>query len=401
MSLGGPPDTPDLLAQAVDNVDESGAAVVAVAAGNGGPGRMTVASPGSAARALTAGASSVGHFLAAPLTVGGSDVSTAKGDFDLPSSPVTAPLAVVEEAGSLGPACNALPGGSLTGAIAVVTRGSCVFSQKASVAKAAGAVAVVVVNNVAGDPVGMARSAGFDDALPAVMASLADRDALIGANGSDATLGSELTYTRSSNSDIMGAFSGQGPTPGDFRVKPDVVAPGVNVLSSVPNDGWAFLQGTSMATPHLAGMAAVVRGAHPDWTPEQVRSAIVNTAATDRLKDFETAKSVVTDVNVVGAGIAQLSAAVNADVALAPVSVSFGQVAPGVTPDPATVTLSALNGSVPSDAAVDNDAFAVSSSGDTLTVTFDPSKADPGDGPGETATLTVGSAHAVLYAEVP
>jgi hypothetical protein len=50
---------------------------------------------------------------------------------------------------------------------------------------------------------------------------------------------------------------------------------------------------------------------------------------------------------------------------------------------------------------VDNDAFAVSASGDTLTVTFDPAKADAADGPGETATLTVGPAHAVLYAEVP
>jgi hypothetical protein len=92
---------------------------------------------------------------------------------------------------------------------------------------------------------------------------------------------------------------------------------------------------------------------------------------------------------------------VNAEVALAPVSVSFGQVAPGVTPDPQTITLTALNGSVPSDASVDNDAFAVSASGDTLTVTFDPAKADAADGPGETATLTVGPAHAVLYAEVP
>src|SRR5947209_10568409 len=88
---------------------------------------------------------------------------------------------------------------------------------------------------------------------------------------------------------------------------PPQFAPGVNVLSSIPvsNCGgascWAFFQGTSMATPHLAGSAAVVRWLHPDWTAGQVRSAIVNTADKNVLKNFSSGAA-VNDVNIVGAG---------------------------------------------------------------------------------------------------
>ena len=103
--------------------------VVAVAAGNSGPGLFTVESPGSAARALTAGASSVGHFIGSPLTVGGSTFGVAAGDFATVSSDLTANLGVVlNVAGKLSNACTAGDGkpaaGSLTGQIALISRGA-------------------------------------------------------------------------------------------------------------------------------------------------------------------------------------------------------------------------------------------------------------------------------------
>jgi subtilisin family serine protease len=129
----------------------------------------------------------------------------------------------------------------------------------------------------------------------------------------------------------MAGFSSQGPTDVDFRVKPDVVAPGVNVLSSIPQrycdagvDCFAFFQGTSMATPHLAGAAAIVRQAHPAWPAWAVRSAIVNTADVGALKVYTNGTTLVTDVNVSGAGRLNLESAVNAAAIIAPVSVSFG-----------------------------------------------------------------------------
>ena len=78
-----------------------------------------------------------------------------------------------------------------------------------------------------------------------------------------------------------------------------------------------------MATPHLAGTAAVVRGAHPSWTAAQVRSAVVNTAQEGLLRHPETGV-VTNDAQIVGAGLVDVEAAVDAVAALDPVSTSFG-----------------------------------------------------------------------------
>src|SRR5207247_10392112 len=71
-------------------------------------------------------------------------------------------------------------------------------------------------------------------------------------------------------------FSSVGPSTLSLRLKPDVAAPGVDVLSSVPG-GWASVSGTSMASPHVAGAAALLRERHPDWTVADVKSALVET----------------------------------------------------------------------------------------------------------------------------
>jgi subtilisin family serine protease len=204
-----------------------------------------------------------------------------------------------------------------------------------------------------------------------------------------------------------------------YRVKPDVVAPGVNVLSSIPmsycdNDVegcWAFFQGTSMASPHLAGMAAVVRAAHPGWDAWQVRSAIANTAKLGVLTHYTDGTTVDVNVQKVGNGLADLDAAVMAKVALSRPSVSFGAV-----PNTAgqtltqTVTLTNLTGSALNLPLSVSDgpgagSFTVSPSSvslaaggsATVTVTFSSAK---GAALGNSqATLMVGTAaHAALFA---
>jgi len=165
--------------------------------------------------------------------------------------------------------------------------------------------------------------------VPAYMAALVAKTALVADNGLSATIGAAKAYFSTTNVDIMAGFSSQGPTDVDFRVKPDVVAPGVNVLSSIPGNDWAFFQGTSMATPHLAGSAAVVKSQHPTWPAWAIRSAIVNTAETGVLKAYTNGTTVVTDVNIEGAGRENLDNAVNATAALSPVSVSFGAIPSG------------------------------------------------------------------------
>jgi minor extracellular serine protease Vpr len=335
MSLGGGAHGfQDLLTVAVDNLDQANM-VVAVAAGNSGPGLYTVESPGSAARALSAGASTVPHYVGAPVTAAGGTYGAATGDFATVDAALTAPLGVVTgTTNGLSNACAALPG-SLAGQIALVSRGTCAFSVKIRNAQAAGAAAVLVANNVIGDPTAMGTDGTANQpTIPAYMVSLADGQALKALAGTSTTIGAQLSYFQTANADIMAGFSSQGPTDVDFRVKPDVVAPGVNVLSSIPHTYcsappcFAFFQGTSMATPHLAGSAAVVRQLHPSWTAADVRSAIVNTADRGVLRDFATG-ALQDNVNINGAGRENLLAAVTAKVGFDPVSLSFGAVPSG------------------------------------------------------------------------
>ena len=175
-----------------------------------------------------------------------------------------------------------------SGKLAIINRGTCSFSQKVANAKAVGALGALIINNVAGDPIAMARTAGFDDDLPAVMLSQADGATLRSSGATTASADSTFQQFFTNGQDILAGFSSQGPT-NSATLKPDIASVGVNVLSSVtcvdkgpdcPGDGsgWAFFQGTSMATPHIAGSAAVLLALHPDWSPAQIKSALVNHA---------------------------------------------------------------------------------------------------------------------------
>jgi subtilisin family serine protease len=419
MSLGGGPGkspnvawqgVKDLLSIAVNDLDQAGM-ISAIAAGNSGPGSQTIGSPGLAERALTAGAVTVGHFIGVNVTVGGTNYAAAVGQFG-PSVPVSGSLAVVASDG-----CSALNG--LSGDIALIPRGTCTFSTKIRNAQAAGAVGVVVRNNVAGPPIAMAQDGTPNQpTIPGVMVSNTTGITLTGLGGSATTINATQTYVQDlATSGVLAGFSSRGPTNVDFRVKPDVTAPGVNVLSSIPGTGpesctpafpvpcWAFFQGTSMATPHLAGSAAVVLGQHPSWASSQVRSAIVNTADESVLNT--STGNPDTNVNDVGSGLEDLNSAVNAKVALDPVSVSFGAVSSGSgRSDTRTVTLSTLSGSGPYTVAVTNQTgsgvvFGASISGNTITVTMN---ADKGSAAGDQqGTLRISSggteiAHAAVYA---
>ncbi|MDD5181911.1 MAG: S8 family serine peptidase [Candidatus Nanoarchaeia archaeon] len=88
-----------------------------------------------------------------------------------------------------------------------------------------------------------------------------------------------LTIGAVNDSDVIAWFSSQGPTNDTMpRIKPEVVAPGVAIYSTIPTGRWDNMQGTSMATPHVAGLAALIRQAHPTWTPGQIKAAIINSA---------------------------------------------------------------------------------------------------------------------------
>ena len=357
MSLGGGAHgIQDLLTVAVDNLDRANM-VVAIANGNDGPGYRTVGSPGSAARGLTAGASSVGHEIMHIVTVGGTSYPAVKGEFG--AGPVTAPLRVVFDGNSpfngLSLGCDPYGPGLLTGTIALISRGVCDFSVKLRNVQAAGGVGAIVVNRVPGAFVMGTNGEPNQPTIPGFMVDQLYATPLKAANGATTTMPLLGTYHFDmAKNDIIGDFSSWGPTDVDFRVKPDVMAPGVNVVSSIPRSYcgsgattcFAFFNGTSMASPHLAGSAAVVRQQHPGWSAADVRSAIVNTADRKVVKDLDNTTP-LSDANKVGSGRENLLAAVGAKVALDPVSLSFGAVPSGSgMTQQASVTLTNTSGAI-------------------------------------------------------
>jgi minor extracellular serine protease Vpr len=333
----------DLLAIGLDNAVDAGV-VVAVAAGNDGPGQGTLQSPGRARKVITVAASTNQHFVGQPLTYpagGGTTVGAAVGDFD------PLPAASFDLFDTQSDGCASVDPGA-SGKLALIDRGTCVFSQKVASAKAAGAVGVVIINNVAGDPIAMARTAGFDDDLPAVMIGKNEGAALRASGETTASASATFQeFITEANRDILAGFSGQGPTNVDFAAKPDVTSVGVNVLSSItcvgkpagcPGDGsgWAFFQGTSMSTPHIAGSAAVLLQLHNDWTPAQIKSALVNRADL-AVKDAVTGTHDV-GPTAQGTGRENLSVSADSTTWMDPASASFGRVTVG-RPTSVTITL--------------------------------------------------------------
>jgi subtilisin family serine protease len=127
--------------------------------------------------------------------------------------------------------------------------------------------------------------------------------------------------------DRIASFSSGGPTPYSLQFKPDVTAPGVSILSSVPaREGlWDEISGTSMASPHVAGAAALLRQRHPAWTVAQIKSALVLTGVPVR-----SGRNQVPATREGGGRINLVQA--DAPLVFArPSSLSFGLVRPGVT----------------------------------------------------------------------
>lgn len=344
MSLGGSVQGQhDFLAEASNAAVDAGMVVV-VAAGNSGPGDGTVESPGSAANVITAGASTNPHFVGIPVDiVGGPTIGAALGDFENFDPPVTADYTVTTPANG----CTAITN-DVSGKIALIDRGVCTFTTKIRNAQNAGAAGVLVVNNSAGDPVAMGHDGTSPEpTIPAAMVGKAEGNAMkpTGTVTVDGTTQQEIV---TDNEDIIAAFSSRGPTPFTYLIKPDLTAPGVNVASSVFEGEFAFFQGTSMATPHLAGVAALLLDGFPDASPAEVKSRMANNAA--RVVTDHVNGTVDPGVLTRGGGRVDVVEAFDAATWFDPVSVSFGLVR-GNRPFSETRTV-AVNGTPASSVAV-------------------------------------------------
>lgn len=363
MSLGGTiailgvgtgltaPNDVDALVIASNNAAEAGV-VVAIAAGNSGPGASTITSPGIARNAITSGASTNPHFVGQPVSVTGpgnvaadlQNFGAATGDFNIFASQTESLFAWwAGQQDSPGTACSSrlgsltppdpTPAVSVDGKIALIARGDCTFTSKIRNAQNAGAVGVVIYNNVAGDPVAMGHDGTTFPTVPAVMVSNAQGVAMREwyQQFNNATVRVDPTFAefRTPNADIIAGFSSRGPTDLEFLIKPEVASPGVNVLSSINSPtGFAFFQGTSMASPHTAGASALLKQRFPQWSPTDVKSALVTTAKRP-VTDHVTGQN-ATGLMTRGGGRINLGLARDPRVTASLPTIGLGVVTPGV-----------------------------------------------------------------------
>jgi minor extracellular serine protease Vpr len=392
MSLGGGiRGFQDQLTVATNRAAKAGV-VVAVAAGNSGPGVNTVESPGQAADAITACASTNNHFFGINVAAGGTTLGGAVGDFNAFDPAVTAQLAnwngsaAGAASGAATQACTAVAAGTHAGKIVVVDRGTCTFSTKIRNARDAGAVGVLVVNNSAGDPAAMGQDGTPDQPkTPAVMLAQADRGAIRGlaASSTSATAnGAAFAEVLTNNQNFLAGFSSRGPT-NLLDIKPDVCAPGVNVYSSIRHGGFAMFQGTSMATPHVAGSSALLRQLHPDWTPAQVKGALVGTATRD-------ARLRTTNPQNIGGGVINLAAATSTAAVLEPATLSFRKIEPE-SGQSKTISVTLTNVSSASQTFTAAAAVTVGASADVV-ASVSPSSVTLGAGESATLNVTVDAA---------
>ncbi|MGK2857771.1 MAG: S8 family serine peptidase, partial [Thermoanaerobaculia bacterium] len=135
------------------------------------------------------------------------------------------------------------------------------------------------------------------------------------AIGSPGTAAGAITVGAVDGNATVADFSSRGPVALSYTLKPDVVAPGVDVRSALLGGGTVGASGTSMATPHVAGVAALLRSIHPGWTAAQIKSAIVTTA-----------EPVDASVMAAGAGRVDAPRAASTGTTVEPSSINFGRV---------------------------------------------------------------------------
>lgn len=327
---------------------------VSASAGNSGPGATTVAhrSPWLAATAasthnravvnsviqLTSDGAPLGDIVGLGFTGAYSShpiVNSADYETDYPGATLCG-------VGAQDDYNSPWPPGFFNGEIVACTRGTFGRIEKGANVLAAGAGGYVLMDN-GGGLVGDAHD------LPAVHISAADGAKLanwLAANSNTmAAISGFVVDMDPGNGDVVAGFSSRGPNTTIDVLKPDVAAPGVDIIAAINTDGvtyspeFGFLSGTSMASPHNAGAGALMSRLHPDWGPHQIRSALMMTATTDLVKENGVTPA---DPHDIGAGRIDLHRSGDAGLVMDESTSNFLAADPFLRGDPRTLNIASM-----------------------------------------------------------
>jgi len=343
----------------------------AVSAGNEGPGPDTVGTPADAPWVTAVGASThdvlranslvdmAGGGTAAPVDMHGKSITSGlpsahivyAGDLGFPlcgdgaADPVSAEAAI-----------NPFPPGTFNGEIVVCDRGTYGRVEKSENVMEGGAGGFVLLNDEAsGDSI-------VADAYPIPGVGLSHADGLVlkawlaSGSGHTAAITGTIFDENANHGDVMASFSSRGPNLSiPDLLKPDVTAPGVDILAAfntVTPDSppeYNIISGTSMSSPHTAGAAALLAAVHPDWSPDEIKSAMMTTAFTNlpgngqEVHDvFKEDAATPADPFDMGAGRVDLLVAGRAGLVLDETALSYDAANPSLGGDPKTLNLASM-----------------------------------------------------------
>lgn len=269
LSLGSGYGNPKILyAEAVKNLAKGGTVSV-ISAGNSGAKDYIVGAPGTSTEALSVAASIDNgdhnwHFTASVVRAGAEEIAV-----ETIEAATTKKVSESDVAGDLvhiGTAATELTEeqkAAVNGKVALIDRGAVTFNDKVKRAAAAGAIGVVVANNQEGAAFTMGTTDKFD--IPAIMVTKAVaaqlKAALASGAGASIQFKTDRTIEKPELIDTLTGFSSKGPRSIDGFLKPEISAPGSDIISADMGKGAGVvkLSGTSMAAPHMAGVLALVK----------------------------------------------------------------------------------------------------------------------------------------------
>jgi subtilisin family serine protease len=377
MSIGSAYQWPQYpTAAAADRLVNKKVVVVASIGNNGANGLYSAGAPGLGKKVIGVASYDNTHVMLATFTVAPADLTIGYTNAAAaPPAPTTGslPLAKTGTPTSTADACAVTgPLPDLTGQAVLIRRGTCGFYEKSRRAQLAGAAAVVLYNNAPGrfSPT-VAVSTGADGqpvTIPVVAVSDTEGVAI---NNAIASGPQTLNWSDQKGSftnptgGLISSFSSYGLSP-DLVLKPDIGAPGGSIYSTYPLEagGYATLGGTSMASPHVAGAAALMLQAKPK-TNSQVMRTILQNSADPKVWSLSPASGFLDHAHRQGAGMLDIDDAILATTKVEPGKISAGEGEAG----PYTETLKIEN-SGPVDVTYDLSFVNAVSTGGTIAPSF-------------------------------